>query len=89
MSYSFNVKAPTKGVARDEIDKRFSAMLAEQPIHQKDVFAAKDAANKFIDMVAEDDSKDVSVSVAGYLLAAADGKITAASFSVNTALVAK
>lgn len=67
MSYSFSVKAASKDLAgiyvRDELVK----VVTSQPVHKKDCDQAQGAAEAMIGVLADDETKDVCVSVSGYL----------------------
>lgn len=68
MSYSFNVKAADKAAAKEAVAAKFDEMVvAQQPIHARDRAAVLANANTVIDLLADDDTKDVSVSCNGYV----------------------
>lgn len=67
MSYSFTVRAPSKAAAKDAVSAKFDEVIAIQPIHARDKAAALANAGTVIDLLADDDTRDVSVSVAGYV----------------------
>jgi len=67
MSYSFSVKAATKAEAKTRVTEEFDKVVAAQPDHKHDSKQAQDAAEVFIDLLADDDTKHVSVSVTGSL----------------------
>lgn len=67
MSYSFNVRAPNKAEAKAMVNAKMDETVVSQPVHAKDCAQAKAAAATFIDLLTEDESKDVSVSMNGYL----------------------
>jgi len=68
MSYSFSVKAATKAAAKEAFAAKFDeAVVAHQPIHSRDRAAVLANANTTIDLLADDDSKDVMVSANGYV----------------------
>lgn len=68
MSYSFSVKASNKKAAKEAVKQYFDEKVVPgQPVHARDraaVFANADAA---IDMLADDETKDVAVSVNGWV----------------------
>lgn len=67
MSYSFNIKAANKHAAKSAVDIEFSNVVARQPIHERDRAAVRVNANAVIDLLADDDTKDISVSCNGYV----------------------
>lgn len=90
MSYSFSVRGETKSAAtslvRDEMDK----VVQGQSVHQKDLQAAVDVASGLICLLADDETKDVLVSMGGYLSwNTSDEKIQTANVAVTASLVEK
>jgi hypothetical protein len=85
MSYSFNVRAATKDEAKDKAAAEFDKVVASQAIHARDREQALAAAGAFIDMVADDAERDLSVSVSGSLgwQGVTDQVITSAAVSVS------
>jgi chromosome condensin MukBEF complex kleisin-like MukF subunit len=67
MSYSFQVKAPTKASAKEAVAAKFDEIVAQQPIHARDRDAVLANANTVVDLLADNDSKDVIVSCNGYV----------------------
>lgn len=67
MSYSFNVQAASKAAAKDAVVAKFDEVIATQPIHARDKDAALANANAVIDLLADDDEREISVSVNGYV----------------------
>ena len=65
MSYSFQFTVATKAEAKARAAAEMDNVVAQQPHHAKDKAAAVAAANTFIDMLADDDSKDIQVSMHG------------------------
>jgi hypothetical protein len=67
MSFSFNVTAKDKAAAKEAVRAEFEKVLQYQPDHEYDkalVFATADA---YIDLIVDDDTMDVTVSVNGSL----------------------
>jgi hypothetical protein len=87
MSYSFNIKAATKAVAKEAVAAKFDEQVAQQPIHARDRAAVLANANTVIDLLADDDTKDVSVSCNGYLSWNGIGDFTPETASIGTASV--
>jgi hypothetical protein len=68
MSYSFSVLAANKAAAKEAVAAKFDEMVvASQPIHARDRAAVLANANTVIDLLADDDTKDVRVSCNGYV----------------------
>jgi len=67
MSYSFTTKAANKAAAKDAVASEFDKVVSSQPIHARDRAAVLANANAVIDQLADDDTKDVTVSCNGYL----------------------
>lgn len=67
MSYSFQVKAPTKAAAKEAVASKFDEIVSQQPIHSRDRAVVIANASCVIDLLADDDSKDVLVSCNGYV----------------------
>jgi antibiotic biosynthesis monooxygenase (ABM) superfamily enzyme len=84
MSYSFGVKAANKTAAKEAVAAKFDeVVVAHQPIHSRDRAAVLANANSAIELLADDDEKDVSVSVNGYVSWASGGVDDAALSSVT------
>lgn len=68
MSYSFSVKAATKAEAKEAVAKYFDEpVIAHQPVHTRDRAAVLANASAVIDLLADDEAKDVQVSCNGYI----------------------
>jgi hypothetical protein len=67
MSYSFGVKGATKAAVRALAEVEFDKMVVSQPIHAKDKAAALANLDAMLGLVHDDDSKDVVVSMNGYV----------------------
>lgn len=67
MSYSFQVKASTKAIAKDAVAAKFDEIVAQQPIHARDRAVVIANASCVIDLLADNDGKDVVVSCNGYV----------------------
>jgi len=67
MSYSFSVTAADKAAAKAAVAAKFDEMVASQPIHARDRAAVLANANAVIDLLADDDTRDVRVSFNGYV----------------------
>lgn len=94
MSYSFNIRAATKAAAKAMVAAELDKVVNSQAVHARDRDQAQAAADAFIDTLDEDDSKDVTVAISGYLSGQwmPDGGlqiVTGASVSVNASMAAK
>lgn len=93
MSYSFTVRAATKTQAKGKVAAEFEKVASAQVCHERDKQQALAAANAFIDLLVEDESLDVVVSMHGSLTGHWTGSdathITGASVSVNAGLASK
>lgn len=67
MSYSFNVRGANKAAAKEAVAMKFAEVVAGQLVHEKDQAAVLSNAGAAIDLLADDDTKDVSVSCNGYV----------------------
>lgn len=67
MSYGFKVRASTKVEAKSKVAAEFDKVVAGQACHARDRAQAEAAAAAFIDLLDDDESKDVSVGVNGWV----------------------
>ena len=92
MSYSFTVQAGSKAEAKEQVTTELSKLVEQQPDHKADREQALVAAQSFIDILPDDNEKDIAVRVAGHLSSTgtdASAGITSASVSVSAELVTK
>lgn len=93
MSYSFTVRAATKAEAKERVAAELEKVVASQSCHAADKAQAQAVADSFIDVLPDDDSKDVLVSMNGYVSGNWEGstitRITSASVNVSVGLSAK
>lgn len=93
MSYSFSVRAATKALALAAIALKLDEVVAQQPVHAADRQQAQDAANLFVGVLPEDESRDVAVSVSGWVSGRWQGSelltLEGASVTISANLVAK
>jgi hypothetical protein len=90
MSYSLTIRAASKEAAKQAVAERFDAeVAARQLIHKRDRDQAVAAAGAFIDLLEDDETKDVSVSMHGSLSWADGERITGASVSVGASLTVR
>jgi hypothetical protein len=68
MSYSFSVKGATKAEVKAAVRKYFDEQVVpHQPAHARDRAAAFANADTVIDLLADDESKDIAVSCNGWV----------------------
>lgn len=67
MSFSFNFKAADKAAAKAQAEVEVDKVVASQPAHASDKAAALANVGNAIDLLVDDDTKDVSVSMNGYV----------------------
>lgn len=92
MSYSVSVKGATKTEAKQNLALQLAGVLEAQSAHSADMDQAAAAANAFIDILPDDETQDVSVSVSGSIgwkgeLGA--HTITSASVNIGAILIPK
>lgn len=67
MSYSFQIRAATKAAAKLAVAAKFEEVATQQKCHERDKAQALAAADAFVDLVSDDETKDVVVTMNGYL----------------------
>jgi hypothetical protein len=67
MSYSFNIRAANKADAKAAVEVKFDEVIAGQPVHARDRAAVLANAYAVIDLLGDDDAKDISVTCGGYV----------------------
>jgi hypothetical protein len=65
MSYSFNIRAASKANARERAAQEFDSVVASQPVHAQDRTAALAALDAYLDLLVDDATRDIIVSVNG------------------------
>lgn len=86
MSYSFNVKGASKSEAIDMVRAKMRDIAVQQPVHNKDQLHVVATAKTFIDMLEDDEAKDVQVSVNGSISTTENG-VSNVAVSVSAHLV--
>jgi len=92
MSYSFSVRGVDKGHTKDHVAAELLRVVATQPMHHRDSQLALAAATAFIDLLHDDATKDISVTVSGSLSwngQSPDEEITHGNVSVSVGLMPK
>lgn len=87
MSYSFGVKASTKGDAKAAVLAKFDEIVGQQPIHARDSAAVLANAGLVIDLLADDDTKDIAVSCNGYVSWNGSGDFSPEIAAIGTASI--
>jgi len=89
MSYSFNVRGANKAEAKAAVAAKFAEIVQQQPIHARDAAAVQANADNAIDLLNDDDTRDISVSVNGSLswFNADTERLSAVSISSMSSLV--
>lgn len=68
MSYSYSIRAATKAAALEAVAAAFDEkVVAHFPIHKRDRAAVLANAEAAVAQLADDDTKDVTVAINGYL----------------------
>ena len=88
MSFSFNVRGATKAEVIEKVKQNLNAVVSQQPVHAEDQAHAQAAAEAFIGMVVENETKDILVSVNGSVWSSEAG-IQQVGFGVNVHLADK
>lgn len=86
MTYSFNVRAPSKAAAIDMVRGKMRNISVAQPVHNRDDLHVLATAKTFIDMLQDDAARDVFVSVNGGI-GTAEGGVQSIAVSISTNLV--
>lgn len=77
MSYSISIRAPSKAAALEAVAAKFDEQVMPQfPIHKLDRDAVLANAQAAIAQLADDDTKDVTVALNGYLSWSGTGDFT-------------
>lgn len=80
MTYMITAKGATKDAAKQAVADEFDKMMGAQPVHSADRAAAIANASAVIDLLADDETKGVQVTLNGYVSWQATG-LNAASIS--------
>lgn len=87
MSYSFNIKAAGKTLAKAAVARELDKVVETQPEHVVDRKSAGAAADAFIDALVDDPTMDVQVAMHGSVGWRAKDAFTSASVGVSAYLV--
>jgi hypothetical protein len=85
VSYSFSVKAATKAEAIKLANEQFDSVVADQPVHEADMPAARETAAAFINLLRDDADCDCGASISGYISTGPEG-IYQSSINISTGL---
>ncbi len=89
MSYSFSVRAATKAEAKSKVAEELAKVVQAQPIHSVDQAPAQAAADAFVDLLPDDETKDLLVTMNGWIGwggTEAEPILASAGFGVNACL---
>lgn len=67
MSYSFQVRGASVALALAAASQSFAKVIETQPEHAADMAPALNTASAFAELLKPDESKDVSISMSGWL----------------------
>lgn len=91
MSYSFATRAANKALAKLAVSAELDKVAASQLCHARDRVQAQAAADTFIELLDDDDTQDVTVSMSGWLsgtwLGSDVTRVSGANVSVSVNLV--
>lgn len=87
MSFSFTITGKDKAAAKAAVAVEMDKVVAHQPMHARDRAAVQATADAFIDLLADDESKDVRVSCNGYLSWNGSGTFDPATAPVSSSSI--
>lgn len=67
MTYHFTAQGATKDAAKQAVAEQFDLMMGAQLVHSKDRAAAIANASAVIDLLADDETKGVAVTLNGFV----------------------
>lgn len=67
MSYSFSAQASSKTELKAKVSEQLANVVKNQALHAADCVQAQAAAESFIDLLADDATRDIAVSISGSL----------------------
>jgi hypothetical protein len=84
MSYSFQISGGDKLIAKQLVAQQLDAVVKAQPIHEVDKNAAYAAAYEFIDLLPDDETKVVQVTMNGSISWTGEGReVTAVAIAIS------
>lgn len=90
MSYSFQLRAATKTALIDAVAAKMDEIVGQQACHTIDRAQAIAAATSFVQLLPDDASQDVSITMSGYVAGEWAqnelSRLTGASVNVNCGL---
>lgn len=91
MSYSFQIRAKTKNDAIEAIAKKLDEIAAAQHCHERDKQEAIVTARMFVNLLPDNEAKEVAVTMSGSLAGQWQGSdvtlISSANINATAALV--
>jgi hypothetical protein len=88
MSYSFSARAASKAAVIEVVRAKLAEVVAQQPVHAADQAQAQAASEVFINMLVDDDTRDVFISVNGSVWQTPEG-LQSTGFGINASLQAR
>lgn len=83
MSYSFSVRAGSKGDAQRQVNAKLDEVMVQQPIHEIDRFRAQAAVEEFLIAIGEPaEGMELALSVTGSVTSI-DGAVTGVGISIS------
>lgn len=94
MSYSFQIRQPSKALAIGAVSARLAEIVLQQEPHKADCTQAMAAAEAFINVLPDDDTCDVVVTMNGSVSwqgswASGSARICSAAVGVSAALAVR
>lgn len=88
MSYSFSSQAATKAEVLKKVAAEFDHVVGQQPVHAADKEQVLAAVTAFVNLLRDDETLDVIVSVTGSIYVPESG-VQNAGISINAAFTKK
>ena len=86
MSYSFSVRAATKAAVLALVAAKMAEVAEQQPVHKHDQAQALQVAETFVSIVPDDETREVQVTMSGYISGQWEGSEFKALSGVNVAV---
>lgn len=83
MSYSFTIRAASKALALAAVAAELDKVVERDPVHKVDRPQAQHVAELMVGLLPDDDSRDVSVAMNGYVTGQLQGERPLTLSSVN------
>ena len=92
MSYSFYIRAESKDEARRLVGLEFDRIIASMPQFTSERERAESTVDVYLDVLADDDTRDVCVHMSGYVSRNGsddDGPLLASGISLGVSLMTR